>query len=200
MNELKCQNVLRWSPLEFSFVMTSTMSARKPHPSHYPTVGAAPSPVTECARVRQGAGMRKVWDLTQDRHRAPQQDRKLRLFPQYVFPELAPRTRHERNLHYTRATTQRWAFSSRCLEPGSCQNLWEVTQPLKKKLIMPFATTWMHLEIITLSTVCQRRPISYESTNVCNLILKRYKRTFAQNRNRLKGFETKGEMFPGGIN
>ena len=34
---------------------------------------------------------------------------------------------------------------------------WNTTQPLKKEKIMPFAATWMDLEIITPSEVSQRK-------------------------------------------
>ena len=42
---------------------------------------------------------------------------------------------------------------------------WNVTQPLKKDEIMPFATTCMDLEIVVLNEVNQRQ-ISYDITYV----------------------------------
>ena len=58
----------------------------------------------------------------------------------------------------------------------------------KKNGRMPFAATWMDLEIIMLSQVRERQ-ISYEITNMCNLI--KNDANNLQNRNRLKDFETK---------
>ena len=45
---------------------------------------------------------------------------------------------------------------------------WNVTQPLKKDEIMPFATTCMDLEIVILNEVNQRQ-ISYDIAYVWNL-------------------------------
>ena len=58
----------------------------------------------------------------------------------------------------------------------------EYYSAIKKNEIMPFAGTWMGLEIITLSKVCgrQTRDISY----MWNLKTG-FKRTYLQNRNRL---------------
>ena len=40
---------------------------------------------------------------------------------------------------------------------------WNSTQPLKKNEIMPFAATWMDLEIITLNEVSQTEKDKYIS-------------------------------------
>ena len=54
---------------------------------------------------------------------------------------------------------------------------------IEKNEIMPFATTWMDLEIIILSEVCQKK------TNIMILLYvepkKWYKCTYLQNRSRL---------------
>ena len=52
---------------------------------------------------------------------------------------------------------------------------------IKNNEIMPFAATWMDLEIIILSEVSQRQ-ISYYTTYIWNL-RKRYKQTYLQNEN-----------------
>ena len=67
----------------------------------------------------------------------------------------------------------------------------------KKNEIMPFAATWMALEIIILSKSDRERQISYAIPNMWNLT-KMIQKTL-QNRNRLKNFKakftvTKGEM------
>ena len=45
---------------------------------------------------------------------------------------------------------------------------WNTTQPLKKNEIMPFAGTWMDLEIIILSKPERERQISYDITYIWN--------------------------------
>ena len=58
---------------------------------------------------------------------------------------------------------------------------------IKKNKIMPFAATWMDLEIIILNKV-RKRQISYNVTNIWNLI-KEYKWTYLENR--LTNFKNK---------
>ena len=50
----------------------------------------------------------------------------------------------------------------------------EFYSAIKKKKIMPFAGTWMNLEIIILSEVSER-PTSYDITYMWNLKKKGYK-------------------------
>ena len=45
----------------------------------------------------------------------------------------------------------------------------EYYSAIKRNEIMPFATTWMNLEIIILSEVSQKRKIQYDITYVWNL-------------------------------
>ena len=59
---------------------------------------------------------------------------------------------------------------------------------------MPFAATWMDLEIVILSEISQRQ-ISYDITYKWNLT-KGYKWTYLQNRNRVTDVENK-LMVPG---
>ena len=73
---------------------------------------------------------------------------------------------------------------------------------IKKNKILPFAATWMDLEIIILSEVSQTEKEKYYITYMWNL-KKKYKRTYLQNRNRLTDIEnklmvTKGEKGGGG--
>ena len=78
----------------------------------------------------------------------------------------------------------------------------EYYSAIKKDEIMPFAATWMDLEVIILSEVNQRK------TNIIwyhmqNLKKNRYKWTYLQNRNRLTDLEnklmvTKGERWGAG--
>ena len=77
----------------------------------------------------------------------------------------------------------------------------EYYSAIKKNEIMPFAATWMDLEIIILSEVSQReRQISYDTTYMWNLKKKKgYKWTYTQKRNRVTDIEnklmvTKGEV------
>ena len=46
---------------------------------------------------------------------------------------------------------------------------WKTTQPLKRKEIMPFAATWMDLEIIIRSKVSQKEKDKYSITYMWNL-------------------------------
>ena len=55
---------------------------------------------------------------------------------------------------------------------------------------MPFAATWMDLEIIILSEVSQAEKDKYHISLVCG-IKKWYKWTYLQNRNRLTDIENK---------
>ena len=73
----------------------------------------------------------------------------------------------------------------------------------KKNEIMPFAATWMHLEMATLSEVRQRRDILWHSLYV-ESTKKWYKWTYLQNRNKLTDLEKeltvpKGEEWGEGI-
>ena len=58
---------------------------------------------------------------------------------------------------------------------------------------MPFAATWMNLEIIILSEVksYREKQISYDITYMENLKRKLYKQTYLQNRKRLTDIENK---------
>ena len=55
---------------------------------------------------------------------------------------------------------------------------------------MPFAATWMDLEIIILSEVSQTEKDKYMILLICG-IQNRYKWTYLQNRNRVTGIEKK---------
>ena len=73
----------------------------------------------------------------------------------------------------------------------------EYYSAIKKNEIMPFAATWMALEIIILSKSDRQRQISYDITYMWNL-RKQYKQTYSQNGNGLTHIEikltvTKGE-------
>ena len=43
---------------------------------------------------------------------------------------------------------------------------WDITQPLKKNEIMPFAATWMDLEIVIVSEVSQTEKEKYCMTSL----------------------------------
>ena len=70
---------------------------------------------------------------------------------------------------------------------------------------MPFAATWMDLEIIILSKVSQTQKEKYYMLSLMwNLIFKKVQRTYLQNRNRLTDIKNKlmvmkGETLGGGI-
>ena len=79
----------------------------------------------------------------------------------------------------------------------------EYYSAIKKNEIMPFAATWMDLEISILSKSYREKQISYDITYMWNL-KKWYKWTYLQNRNRHTDTEnklmvTKGKC-GGGIN
>ena len=61
---------------------------------------------------------------------------------------------------------------------------------IKKNEIMPFAATWMNLDVIILSKVSQRQ-LSYDITYMESKKKKWYKWTYLQNRNRLTDLEDK---------
>jgi len=66
----------------------------------------------------------------------------------------------------------------------------EYYSAVKKNQIMPFAETWMNLEMSILSEVSQTQ-ISYDITQVESNFLKWYKWIYSQNRNRFTDFENK---------
>ena len=47
--------------------------------------------------------------------------------------------------------------------------MYNVILAIKKNEILPFVTTWMNLESITLSEISQRIQIPYDFTYMCNL-------------------------------
>ena len=67
----------------------------------------------------------------------------------------------------------------------------EYHSAIRKNEIMPFAATWMDLEIIRLSEVCQTEKDKYHMTSHMWNLKKWYKWTYLQNRNRLMDIENK---------
>ena len=68
----------------------------------------------------------------------------------------------------------------------------EYYSAIKKNEIMPFAATWMDLEIHTEWSKSDReRQISYDRTYMWNLKKKWYQRTYLQNRNRVTDVDNK---------
>ena len=74
----------------------------------------------------------------------------------------------------------------------------------KKDEILPFAATWMALEIIILSEVGQKEKNKYHMISlICRIFLKRwYKWTYLQNKSKLQKqfMVTKKEKLRGSIN
>ena len=61
---------------------------------------------------------------------------------------------------------------------------------MKKNAIMPFAATWMDLEIVILSEVSQTEKEKYcMILLICGIYKKLYKWTYLQNRNKLTDLE-----------
>ena len=56
-----------------------------------------------------------------------------------------------------------------------------ITQPLKKE-ILPLDTTWMDLEGIMLSEICQRKT-PHDLTHMCNLKKENKKQTYSHREN-----------------
>ena len=66
----------------------------------------------------------------------------------------------------------------------------EYYSTIKKNEVMPFATTWMDLEIVILSEVSQPEKDKYQVILlICRIFKILYKCTYLQNRNRLTGLE-----------
>ena len=47
--------------------------------------------------------------------------------------------------------------------------LWNITQPEKMNEMMPFATTWLHLEIISRLNQAEKEKYHIDITYMCNL-------------------------------
>ena len=102
-----------------------------------------------------------------------------------------------------------WKQLKRPLKDEWIKKIWyiytmEHYSAIRKNEIMPFAATWIDLEIIWLSEVSQReRQISYDIAYMWNQ-KNWYKWTYLQNRNRLTDLEnelmvTRGEGSGGGV-
>ena len=96
----------------------------------------------------------------------------------------------------------------KCPSTDECiEKMWyiytmEYYSAIKKNEIMPFAATWMDLEITILSKSDRERQTSYDIAYMKNL-KEGYKSTYLQDRNRLADLEnklmvTKGERWGGG--
>ena len=82
----------------------------------------------------------------------------------------------------------------------------EYYSAVKKNEIMPFAATWMDIEIIILTEISQTEKDRYTYINITYMWNRKkgYKWTYLQNRNRLKDIEnklmvTKGDSSGGGV-
>ena len=62
---------------------------------------------------------------------------------------------------------------------------------IKKNEIMPFAATWMQLDILTLSELSQKEKGKYHMTSFICRIKIWYKLTYLQNRNRRTDMENR---------
>jgi hypothetical protein len=67
----------------------------------------------------------------------------------------------------------------------------EYFSAIRKDEIVPFAVTWLNLETITLSETSQAEKDKHHKTLLTCGILKRYKQTYLQNRNRVTNVENK---------
>ena len=65
--------------------------------------------------------------------------------------------------------------------------------PIKKNKIMPFAATWMKLETLILSEVCQKEKDKYHMVSLMESNIW-HKRIYLQNRNKLMNMEYRLEV------
>ena len=82
---------------------------------------------------------------------------------------------------------------NRRLDKEDVHNTMEYYSAIKENEIMPYAVTWINLEIIILSEVSQPEKGKYYIISLKYGIfkMKRYKWTYLKNRNRLKNVENK---------